>query len=106
MSAIKGKNYTNNTAIPKVQSLAGEVNGVKRVCFDQYDGTPTAADTLSIGSIPKGARILEVKSIGVGSGASFNVTPGDILTSATVVVVTIGSGPSADCCAWCEYVID
>ena len=106
MSALKGKNYTNNTATPKVQSKAGEVNGVKRVLFDEYDGTPIAADTISIGYLPKGARVLDIKSIGLGSGSSFNVAPGDVMSAATLVIGTVGSVPSLNPMLWVEYVVD
>lgn len=106
MAAINGNNYAKSIAVPREQSLAGEVNGVKRVLLDQYTGTPIAADTLSIGTIPKGARILELKNIGCGTSPAFNVTAGAILVEAKVVVVTIGATPAANPIAWVEYVID
>lgn len=106
MSAINGVNYTKAVAVPREQSNAGEVGGVKRVLFDQYLVGALAADVLSIGSLPKGARVLEVKSINAGVGASFSVDPGEILSAAEVVTVTIGAGPADPVSAWIEYVID
>lgn len=106
MAAINGNNYANSIAVPRVQGLAGEINGVKRVLLDQYTGTPIAADVLSIGRIPKGARILELKNIGCGTSPTFNVAAGAILSAETIVTVTIGATPAANPIAWVEYVID
>lgn len=107
MAALNGVNYTKNyVSVPAEQANAGEVGGVKRVLFDSYVGTPVAADTLNIGKLPKGARVLELKSVGIGSGASFNVAAGDLISSETIVIVTIGTAPSANPIAWVEYVVD
>ena len=113
MTAIKGTNYTNNTATPKVQSNAGEVGGVKRVLFDQFLVGAVVGDVLSIGVVPKGARILEVKSVNAGTGAAFSVAPAQLITAPAtpasnpeIVTLTIGTAPSDPVSAWVEYVVD
>lgn len=107
MAEKYGVNFTKNYInVPAEQAKAGEVGGVKRVLFDQLLSGGIAADTLKIGKLPKGARILEVKSIGAGTGASFNVSPGDLLSSETEAIVTIGTSPAFPLSAWVEYVID
>ena len=106
MAALYGDNYTANyISVPQSQAKAGEVGGIKRVLLDQKAGA-SAADTIALGKLPKGARVLELKSIGAGSGASFNVTAGAILSAETDLVITVGTGPSATVIAWAEYVID
>lgn len=106
MAALNGTNYANSQATPRVQSRAGEVGGNKKILLDDYVGTPTAADTISIGYLPKGARVLDLKSIGMGTGASFSVAAGAIMSVATLVVITVGTSPAANPIGWIEYVID
>ena len=106
MAAIYGANYTKNyISNPPEQANMGEVGGVKKVLFDQV-AAGAAADVLSIGKLPKGARVLEVKSIGAGSGASFNVAPAAVMSAQTEVQVTLGTGPSFPLSAWVEYIVD
>ena len=116
MAAINGKNYAKNILVPKEQSNPGEVGGVAKILFDQYDGTPTAADVLSIGKLPKGARILSVTGVGIGgspswakvdsAGASTTLAAGDLLASESLVKITIGSSPSANAAGFVTYVVD
>lgn len=117
MAAINGKNYAKNISVPKEQSNAGEVGGVVKCLFDQYDGTPTAADVLSIGKLPKGARILSVNSIGLGgaglawakvdaAGSSSTLAAGDVIASESLVKITIGASPSANAAGFVQYVVD
>jgi hypothetical protein len=102
-----GVNYTKSyVSVPSELSNIGEVGGVKRVLFDQILAGAAAADTLYIGKLPKGARVLEVKSIGAGAGAAFNVAPAAQMSAETDVVVTIGAVPSFPISAWVEYVLD
>jgi predicted Abi (CAAX) family protease len=106
MASIYGSNYTKNyISNPSEQANMGEVGGVKKVLFDQV-AAGSAADVLSIGKLPKGARVLEVKSIGAGSGAAFNVAPAAVMSAETEVQVTLGTGPSFPLSAWIEYIVD
>lgn len=117
MAAIKGKNYTKNTAVPKEQSNAGEAGGVSRVLFDQFDGTPIAADVLTIGKLPKGARVLAATSLGLGgaglawakvdaNGVSTTLAAGDLLASESLIKVTIGAAPSANPSGFINYAVE
>lgn len=116
MAAINGVNYANNIAVPKVQSKAGEAGGVMKVLFDAYVGTPTAADVLSIGKLPKGARVLAISSSGIGSspsyakvladGTSSALAAGDVLTGESLVKITIGTTPAANPFVFIQYVVD
>ena len=128
MAVIKGKNFAKNDSTPKEQSSPGEVGGVARILFDQYDGTPTAADVLSIGVIPKGARILSVTGIGIGGSPSWakvtvraytnssgtviaaetssTLAAGDVLAVESLIKITIGSSPSANAAGFVTYVVD
>jgi hypothetical protein len=116
MAAINGNNYAKNISVPKEQSNAGEVGGVVKCLFDQYTGTPTAADVLSIGKLPKGARILSVTGIGIGSspswakvdaaGSSSTLAAGDVIASESLVKITIGTTPSANAGGFVQYVVD
>lgn len=106
MATLFGKNYTKGYInVPSEMANVGEIHGVKRVVYDEADGA-IAADTLTFGKIPAGAKLLEVKSIGAGAGASFDVVPGTSITAETNVVLTIGTAPSATVKAWVEYVLD
>ena len=106
MANIYGQNYTKGyISVPAEMAKIGEVGGVKRVLFDQVVGA-AGADVLYIGKLPKGARILEVKSIGCDS-PTFNIAAGAELSADTNVTVTLGAAPSAVLAqAWVEYVID
>lgn len=106
MAALEGANYTNNYSTnPPVRGKAGEIGGVKRVMFDQ-SAAGVAADTIKLGKLPKGARILNVSSVGAGSGASFNVAAGDLIAAETILTLTVGTSPSLPISGWAEYVID
>lgn len=116
MAAINGVNYANNIAVPKVQSKAGETGGVMKVLFDAYVGTPIAADILSIGKLPKGARVLSISASGLGGaptyakvladGTSTTLASGDVLTGESLVKVTVGAGPTANPFVYVTYVVD
>ena len=117
MAAINGVNYAKNILVPKEQSNAGEVGGVVKCLFDAFAGTPTAADVMSIGKLPKGARILSVNSVGAGGaglayakvdslGASTALAAGDVIALESLVKVTIGAAPSLNAGAFVTYVVD
>ena len=119
MGAINGVNYANNISVPKVQSKAGEAGGVMKVLFDAYVGTPSAADVLTIGKLPKGARVLEIVSNGgmgaaptfakvlVETGASSALAAGDVLTGESLVKITAAGGTyGANPFVYVTYVVD
>jgi len=107
MANKHGVNYTKAyVSVPAQLCNIGEVGGVKRVLFDQLLAGGVAADDLFIGKLPKGARVLEVKSIGAGAGAAFNVAPADQMSAETDVKITLGAAPSFPVSAWVEYVLD
>lgn len=117
MAAINGINYANNISVPAVQSKPGEAGGVVKCLFDQYDGTPTAADVMSVGKLPKGARVLSIISVGLGSspsyakvltssGSSSTLAAGDLLAGESLIKVTIGTSPSANAGVAVLYVVD
>lgn len=118
MGAINGVNYANNIAVPKVQSKAGEAGGVMKVLFDAYVGTPAGADVLTIGKLPKGARVLRITaSAGLGAaptfakvladGTSSALAAGDVLTGESLVKITAAGGTyGANPFAFVEYVVD
>lgn len=119
MANLNGVNYGNNIAVPKVQSKAGEVGGVLKVLFDAYVGTPAAADVLTIGKLPKGARVLRITSNGgmgaaptfakvlVETGASTALAAGDVLQGESLVKITAAGGTyGANPFVFVEYVVD
>ena len=119
MANINGVNYANNISVPKVQSKAGEAGGVMKVLFDSYVGTPAGADVLTIGKLPKGARVLKITaSAGLGaaptfakvlveSGASSVLAAGDVLAGESLVKITAAGGTyGANPFVFVEYVVD
>ncbi len=61
MTALYGANYTNAYVdVPATPYPAGEQNGNCRILFDSYTWTsaPAASDTISIGKLPAGARVV------------------------------------------------
>lgn len=102
-----GSNYTKAFVnVPAERANAGEYGGKVKVLFDQLVSGAVAADVLYIGKLPKGARILELKSIGAGSGAAFNVAAADIMSAETAITLTIGTSPSDPVSAWVYYIVD
>lgn len=105
MSDIYGKNYTkayiNN---PAEQANMGEYGGVKKVLFDQVD-TGAGADVLSIGKLPKGARVITIGNVG-GNSPVCNVAPADLIAAEKIVTFTLGAAPTFPVSAWVEYVVD
>lgn len=105
MANIYGANYTkayiNN---PAEQSNMGEYGGVKKVVFDQV-AAGAGADVLSIGKLPKGARVLTVGNVG-GNNPVCNVTPAQLISAETIVTFTLGAAPTFPVSAWVEYVVD
>lgn len=106
MATIYGDNFQKAYVdVPKGLANMGEYGGVKKVLFDLKAGA-VAADVLKIGKLPKGARILELKSVGAGTGAAFNLSAMDVMAAETDLSITIGTSPSATVYAWAEYVLD
>lgn len=105
MSALNGKNYqkayVNN---PSERPNVGDYGGSVKIILDSSDAG-IAADTIKIGKLPKGAKVLKINSIGLGSGGSFNVAPMDLMSAETDVIVTVGTSPSLPISAWVEYVV-
>jgi len=119
MAAINGVNYANNIAVPAVQSNPGEVGGGLKVLFDSYVGTPSAADVLTIGKLPKGARILRITaSAGMGAAPTFakilvstsastELAAGNEIAGESLVAITAAGGTySANPFVFVEYVVD
>ena len=64
MAALYGANYTNAYVDqPTVPYPAGEQNGKIRVLFDSltWASAVTSGDTVSIGKIPAGARVVDAR---------------------------------------------
>lgn len=105
MADIYGANYTkayiNN---PAEQANMGEYGGVKKVLFDKV-AAGAGADVLSIGKLPKGARVLSVNNVG-GNNPVCNVAPADLIAAETIVTFTLGAAPTFPVSAWVEYVVD
>lgn len=105
MANIYGENYTkafiNN---PSEQANMGEYGGVKKVLFDRV-AAGAAADVLSIGKLPKGARVLTIGNVG-GNNPVCNVAPADLIAAETIITFTLGGAPVFPVSAWVEYVID
>lgn len=118
MAAINGYNYAKNISVPKEQSNPGEVGGVVKCLFDAYVGTPAAGDVLSIGKLPKGARILSISaSAAMGAaptfakvladGTSSTLAAGDLLSGESLVKVTAAGGSyGANPFVFVLYVVD
>lgn len=118
MAAINGVNYANNISVPKVQSKAGEVGGVMKVLFDAFVGAISAADVLSIGKLPKGARVLRITahaSMGaaptfakvLADGTSSALAAGDVLSGESLVKITAAGGTyGSNPFVFVEYVVD
>lgn len=107
MAELFGDNYTraylsNGEQKANVGDWAGRI----RVLLDSKT-TVVVADVLSIGRLPKGARVLSVNHIGGGVSPTFNVAPMDVMTAdETIITITIGATPGATVHAWVEYTID
>lgn len=100
-----GENYTKEYInVPSERSNVGEAGGKVKVCFDKL-AAPVGGNDMYIGKIPNGARILSVDSLRCDT-PTFNVAAGDLLSSETAIVVTLGAAPTADCLAWVTYVLD
>lgn len=118
MAAINGTNYANNILVPRVQTNAGELGGVVKCLFDAYVGTPSGGDVLSIGKLPKGARILSISAwTGMGAaptfakvteaGVSTALAAGDVIASESLVKVTAAGGTyGANPFGFILYVVD
>jgi hypothetical protein len=104
MTAISGNNYTKAFInVPAERPNVGEYGGAVKVLFDAYTGTPSAADVLSVGKIPSGARILTISSfVGMGAAPTFSkvdslgaptvLAVGDVLLDESIIKVTAAGG--------------
>lgn len=105
MAALNGKNYQKAYVnSPSERPNVGEYGGSVKILLDSSDAG-IAADTIKIGKLPKGAKVLSVNSVGLGTGGSFNVAPMDLTSAETEVIVTVGTTPSLPISAWVEYVV-
>lgn len=108
MSALDGVNYKKSyTDVPNDRSYnVGDYGGAMKVLIDSsVGGVAIAADTINIGKLPKGAKVLSVNSIGLGAGGSVNVAPMDLMSAETIVIATVGTGPDASIYVWVEYIV-
>ena len=106
MAEKYGKNYTKafiNTI--KEKANVGDWAAKMRLLYDEQDGV-LEADTMLIGKLPKGARVLSVNHVGAGTSPSFNVSPTQVMADETIVIVTVGATPAATVKAWVEYTVD
>lgn len=105
MAALNGANYTkafvNN---PAEQANQGEYGGSVKVLMDS-SAAGVEADTINIGKLPKGAKVLSVSSSGLGGGGTVNVAPLDSMAAETTVIATIGAGPTLPITVWINYVV-
>lgn len=118
MAALNGVNYANNISVPAVQSNPGEVGGVVKCLFDSYVGSISAADVLSVGKLPKGARILSITvaaAMGaaptfakvLADGTSSALAAGDVLAGQSLVKITAAGGTyGSNPIAFVLYVVD
>ena len=107
MSALDGVNYAKSySSTPSDRSNnIGDYGGAVKVLIDsKVGGIAVDTDTINIGKLPKGAKVLTVQSIGLGAGGSVNVAPMDVMSAETIVIATVGAGPSASIYAWVTYV--
>jgi hypothetical protein len=104
MAELSGKNYTKAFVnVPSERPNVGEYGGAVKVLLDTIDAG-AAADTVNIGKLPKGAKVLSVNSVGLGgAGASVNVAVMEAVASEKIVIATIGAAPSFPLSVWIEY---
>ena len=106
MAEKYGKNYTKafiNTI--KEKANVGDWAARIRMLYDEQDGV-LEADTMLIGKLPKGARVVSVNHVGAGTSPAFNVSPTEVITAEKTVIVTVGATPSVTVKAWVEDTVD
>lgn len=106
MATVQGRNYKKAYVdLPSGRYDTGFMGGKPVILIDDFTA-PVAADVIQIGKLPKGAKIISVNHVGMGTSPVFNVAPMDLLTDETIITVTVGATPSAGVAsAWVEYVV-
>jgi len=108
MAAKNGVNYAKEFVnVPSEQAEPGSMGGRVRVLLDYIlAGGAVEADVVSIGKLPKGARVLRCSNVGGGTSPSYSVAPMAQMSAETVVTFTVGASPSTDIYVFIEYVLD
>lgn len=108
MAAVNGVNYAKEFVnVPSEQADPGTQNGKVKVLMDWVlAGGAVAADVMTIGKLPAGARVIRCSNIGGGTSPSYSVAPGAKMAVETVVTFTVGTSPATDIYAIIEYVLD
>ena len=105
MAALSGANYTKAYVnVPAERPNVGEYGGSVKVLLDS-SAAGVEADTINIGKLPINAKILSISSSGLGGGGSVNVAPLDLMSAETIVIATIGAGPTLPINVWVQYVV-
>lgn len=108
MAVLNGRNFKKAYVnVPSERADAGFYGGTPAVLMDDSVGTtPVATDTINIGKLPKGAKVLSVNSVGLGgAGAAVNVAPMDLTTGEFNVIATVGASPTLPISVWILYVV-
>lgn len=108
MAALDGRNYKKAYVnVPSERADIGSVGGSVVCLWDDSVGeTPVATDTLNIGKLPKGAKIISVVSVGLGgAGAAVNVTPAELTTDEKIVIATVGAAPTLPITVMVTYTV-
>lgn len=107
MAAVNGVNYAKEIAKPNEVAEPGSRQAPVRVLMDYVlAGGAVAADVITIGRLPKGARVIRCSNIGGGSSPSYSVAPGAKMANDTLVTFTVGTSPGTDVYAIIEYVLN
>lgn len=107
MAAVNGVNYAKEIAQPAEKADPGTRNAPVRTLMDwKLAASAVATDVISIGKLPKGARVLRCSHIGGGSSPSYSVAPGAKMADETLVTFTVGSTPASDIYVFIEYVLN
>jgi hypothetical protein len=107
MADRNGVNYAKEIAKPSEQAEPGSRNAPVRVLLDYTLGSvAVAGDVISLGKIPKGARVIRCSNVGGGTSPSYSVAPMQKMTDEAVVTFTVGTTPAADVYAFVEYVLN
>ena len=108
MAAVNGVNFQKEFVnLPSEQAEHGAYGGRVRVILDYVlAGGAVAADVISLGKLPKNARVIRCSNIGGGTGATYSVAPGIKYDVETLLTLTVGTSPATDVYGIIEYVLD
>lgn len=94
MAALNGRNFKKAYIdVPAERADVGFFGGSVQVLIDD-SAAGVATDTINIGKLPKGAKVLSVTTVGLGTGGTVNVAPMALMTAETTVIATIGTTPT------------